>query len=90
LIQSLAKFENDDNENKNNNNVTLMCFCQNEKSCHRSIVKDAVEGLTSSKVMISIEDLLYAAVFVMPKESIFIATAENTKRLFYKKSNRSH
>jgi len=51
---------------------------------------DALGGLTSSKVKISIEDLLYAAVFVMSKESIFIATAENTKRLSYKKSNRSH
>jgi uncharacterized protein DUF488 len=35
----LAKFENK-NKNDNNNNVTLMCFCLNEKSCHRSIVKE--------------------------------------------------
>jgi uncharacterized protein YeaO (DUF488 family) len=35
LIHWLAKFENNDN-----NNVTLMCFCENEKSCHRSIVKE--------------------------------------------------
>ena len=31
LIQWLGKFEN---KNKNNNNVTLICFCENEKSCH--------------------------------------------------------
>ena len=35
LIHWLAKFENNDN-----NNVTLLCFCENEKSCHRSIVKE--------------------------------------------------
>ena len=32
----LSKFED------NNNNKTLICFCENEKSCHRSIVKDLV------------------------------------------------
>jgi uncharacterized protein YeaO (DUF488 family) len=36
LIHWLCKFENDNNSN----NITLMCFCENEKSCHRSIVKD--------------------------------------------------
>ena len=39
LIQWLDKFENDNNESNNSNNVTLMYFCQKEKSCHRSIVK---------------------------------------------------
>jgi uncharacterized protein YeaO (DUF488 family) len=38
LIQWLAKFENK-NKSKNNN-VSLLCFCQNEKSCHRSLVKE--------------------------------------------------
>jgi uncharacterized protein YeaO (DUF488 family) len=43
LIHWLAKFENNDNNNNNNNknnNVTLMCFCRDEKSCHRNIVKE--------------------------------------------------
>jgi uncharacterized protein YeaO (DUF488 family) len=38
VIKSLAKFENK-NKSKNNN-VSLLCFCQNEKSCHRSLVKE--------------------------------------------------
>jgi uncharacterized protein YeaO (DUF488 family) len=37
LIHWLSKFENNSN---NNNNTTLICFCENEKNCHRSIVKD--------------------------------------------------
>ena len=36
LIHWLSKFEN----NSNNNNTTLICFCENEKNCHRSIVKE--------------------------------------------------
>jgi uncharacterized protein YeaO (DUF488 family) len=36
LIHWLSKFEN----NRNNNNTTLICFCENEKNCHRSIVKE--------------------------------------------------
>ena len=36
LIDWLSKFED------NNKNMTLICFCENEKSCHRSIVKDLV------------------------------------------------
>jgi len=35
LIHWLSKFEN-----HNNNNTTLICFCENEKNCHRSIVKE--------------------------------------------------
>jgi uncharacterized protein YeaO (DUF488 family) len=38
LINWLCKFEN----NNNNNNITLICFCENEKRCHRSIVKELV------------------------------------------------
>ena len=37
LIHWLSKFENNSN---NNNNITLICFCENEKNCHRSIVKE--------------------------------------------------
>ena len=36
LIHWLSKFEN------NNNNITLICFCENERKCHRSIVKEMV------------------------------------------------
>ena len=39
LIRWLSKFENNNNNN-DNNNITLMCFCKNEKNCHRSIVKE--------------------------------------------------
>jgi uncharacterized protein YeaO (DUF488 family) len=35
LIYWLSKFENNDNKN-----ITLICFCENEKKCHRSIVKE--------------------------------------------------
>ncbi len=35
LICWLSKFENNDNKN-----ITLICFCENEKKCHRSIVKE--------------------------------------------------
>jgi uncharacterized protein YeaO (DUF488 family) len=35
LIHWLSKFEN-----HNNNNTTLICFCENEKKCHRSIIKE--------------------------------------------------
>ena len=38
LIDWLSKFED------NNKNMTLICFCENEKSCHRSIVKDLVSN----------------------------------------------
>ena len=38
LIHWLSKFENHDNNN--NKNITLICFCENEKNCHRSIVKE--------------------------------------------------
>ena len=34
FIHLLSKFE--DNNDKN---ITLICFCENEKNCHRSIVK---------------------------------------------------
>ncbi|HJT48095.1 MAG TPA: DUF488 family protein [Nitrososphaeraceae archaeon] len=34
LIHWLCNFEN------SNNNITLMCFCENEKRCHRSIIKE--------------------------------------------------
>ena len=37
LIHWLSKFENNSNNNKN---ITLICFCENEKNCHRSIVKE--------------------------------------------------
>ena len=37
LIHWLSKFENN-----NNNNITLICFCENERKCHRSIVKEMV------------------------------------------------
>ena len=37
LIHWLSKFEN---HNNNNKNTTLICFCENEKNCHRSIVKE--------------------------------------------------
>ena len=40
LIKWLVTFENDNNENKNTKNETLMCFCQNDESCHRSVVKE--------------------------------------------------
>jgi uncharacterized protein DUF488 len=30
------------NNNNNNNNITLICFCENERKCHRSIVKEMV------------------------------------------------
>ena len=36
LIHWLSKFEN----HNNNNSITLICFCENEKNCHRSIVKE--------------------------------------------------
>jgi uncharacterized protein YeaO (DUF488 family) len=42
LIHWLAKFENN-----NERNVTLMCFCKNEKSCHRSVVKELVSNCLS-------------------------------------------
>jgi len=42
LIQWLAKFENNDKSN-----ITLMCFCENEKSCHRSIVKELASNCLS-------------------------------------------
>jgi uncharacterized protein YeaO (DUF488 family) len=35
LIHWLSKFENN-----NDKNITLICFCENEKNCHRSIVKE--------------------------------------------------
>jgi uncharacterized protein YeaO (DUF488 family) len=35
LIHWLSKFENNDNKN-----ITLICFCENEKKCHRSIVME--------------------------------------------------
>jgi uncharacterized protein YeaO (DUF488 family) len=35
LICWLSKFGNNDNKN-----ITLICFCENEKKCHRSIVKE--------------------------------------------------
>jgi uncharacterized protein YeaO (DUF488 family) len=35
LIHWLSKFENNDYKN-----ITLICFCENEKKCHRSIVKE--------------------------------------------------
>jgi len=35
LIHWLSTFEN-----HNNNNITLICFCENKKNCHRSIVKE--------------------------------------------------
>ena len=44
LIHWLCKFENN-----NNNNITLMCFCENEKSCHRSIVKDLALNYSMGK-----------------------------------------
>jgi uncharacterized protein YeaO (DUF488 family) len=34
LIHWLSKFED------KNKNITLICFCENEKNCHRSIVKE--------------------------------------------------
>jgi len=37
LIHWLSKFED-----HNNKNITLICFCENEKKCHRSIVKELV------------------------------------------------
>ena len=40
LIHWLSKFE--DHNNNNNKNITLICFCENEKKCHRSIVKELV------------------------------------------------
>jgi uncharacterized protein YeaO (DUF488 family) len=43
LIHWLCKFEN------NNTNITLMCFCENEKSCHRSIVKDLALNYSMGK-----------------------------------------
>ena len=43
LIHWLCKFEN------NNTNITLMCFCKNEKSCHRSIVKDLALNYSMGK-----------------------------------------
>ena len=36
LIHWLSKFEN----HNNNKNITLICLCENEKNCHRSIVKE--------------------------------------------------
>ena len=36
LIRWLSKFE----DNNNDKNITLICFCDNEKNCHRSIVKE--------------------------------------------------
>jgi uncharacterized protein YeaO (DUF488 family) len=39
LIHWLSNFE-DHNNNKNNKNITLICFCENEKNCHRSIIKE--------------------------------------------------
>ena len=44
LIHWLCKFENN-----NNNNITLMCFCENEKNCHRSIVKDLALNYSMGK-----------------------------------------
>jgi len=38
LIHWLSKFE----DHNNNKNITLICFCENEKNCHRSIVKELV------------------------------------------------
>ena len=46
LIHWLCKFENN-----NNNNITLMCFCENEKSCHRSIVKDLALNYSMGKLL---------------------------------------
>jgi uncharacterized protein YeaO (DUF488 family) len=51
LIHWLSKFEDsysssssssNNNNNNNNNNITLICFCENERKCHRSIVKEMV------------------------------------------------
>ena len=45
LIHWLSRFEN------KNNNVTLICFCENEKSCHRSIVKDLAASFSLGKTI---------------------------------------
>jgi len=45
LIHWLFRFENI------NNNITLICFCENEKSCHRSIVKDLASNYSMGKTL---------------------------------------
>jgi uncharacterized protein YeaO (DUF488 family) len=45
LIHWLFRFENI------NNNITLICFCENEKSCHRSIVKDLASNYSMAKTL---------------------------------------
>ena len=45
LIHWLSRFENV------NNNITLICFCENEKSCHRSIVKDLASNYSMAKTL---------------------------------------
>ena len=45
LIHWLSKFENI------NNNITLICFCENEKSCHRTIVKDLASNYSMAKTL---------------------------------------
>jgi uncharacterized protein YeaO (DUF488 family) len=45
LIHWLSRFENI------NNNITLICFCENEKSCHRSIVKDLASNYSMGKTL---------------------------------------
>ena len=45
LIQWLSRFEN------KNSNVTLICFCENEKSCHRSIVRDLAASFSLDKTI---------------------------------------
>jgi uncharacterized protein YeaO (DUF488 family) len=45
LIHWLSRFENI------NNNITLICFCENEKSCHRSIVKDLASNYSMAKTL---------------------------------------
>jgi hypothetical protein len=39
LIQWLSKYESNSSDN-NKNTITLICFCENEKKCHRSIIKE--------------------------------------------------
>ena len=54
LIHWLSRFENKNNKNNKNNNknnITLICFCQNEKSCHRSIVKDLASNYSLGKTV---------------------------------------
>jgi uncharacterized protein YeaO (DUF488 family) len=47
LIHWLSRFENKNNKN----NITLICFCENEKSCHRSIVKDLASNYSLGKTV---------------------------------------